>query len=212
MPGAAAAIRQPWRMAFAWLAEAFGEPRPPSVALTRLVDPGRWRAIEQVAGSATVSPVTSSIGRLFDAVGALCGIAAEVSYEGQAAVELEAAAWRAGDCGAYEIGSEPLLDPPPAIRRIERDLRDGVDPAVVSARFHAGLAAATVAAVARIAGERALETAVLSGGVFQNRLLIEAVAAGLERAGLRVLIPQRLPPNDGGISYGQAAVAAALGG
>ena len=76
MPGAAAAIRQPWRMAFAWLAEAFGEPRPPTPQLR--VDPERWDAIGQVYASASVSPLTSSIGRLFDAVGALCGIRSEV--------------------------------------------------------------------------------------------------------------------------------------
>ena len=87
-------------------------------------------------------------------------------------------------------------------------LRDRDRPGLVSARFHNGLADATAAAVARVAGERGLATAVLSGGVFQNRALLEGVAARLERAGLRVLTPSLLPPNDGGIAYGQAAVAA----
>jgi hydrogenase maturation protein HypF len=211
MPGAAAAIRQPWRMAFAWLAEAFGEVRPPSPALDGVVDRQRWEAMGQIGASASVSPTTSSMGRLFDAVGALCGLAAEVSYEGQAAVVLEAAAWAAGSAGAYEIalGEDGVLDPRAAIRAIAGDLERGLDPGTVSAGFHAGVAAATVAAVAGIAGDRGIGTAVLSGGVFQNRLLLETVSAGLERAGLRVLIPERLPPNDGGISYGQAAVAAA---
>ncbi len=121
MPGAAAAIRQPWRMAFAWMAEAFGEPRPPTPQLA--VDPDRWEAMKQIASSATVSPITSSMGRLFDAVGALCGIRSEVNYEGQAAVELEAAAWRAGACGAYEIVG---LDPRGAVHEIVRDLASGV--------------------------------------------------------------------------------------
>jgi hydrogenase maturation protein HypF len=228
MPGSAAAIRQPWRMAFAWLAESFGEPQPPSPALERLVAPARWYAMAQVAASPAVSPLTSSIGRLFDAVGSLCGIGAEVSYEGQAAVELEAAAWAAragGSCeagapasparagGSYELelGDGWVLDPRAAIRAIYSDLALGLDRRVVSARFHDAVARATVAAVTGLASERSLETAVLSGGVFQNRLLLELVAAGLERAGLRVLIPERLPPNDGGISYGQAAVVAASG-
>ena len=79
----------------------------------------------------------------------------------------------------------------------------------MSARFHLGVAAATVDAVTAIASARGLETAVLSGGVFQNRLLLERAAAGLTDAGLCVLVPQRLPPNDGGISFGQAAIAAA---
>jgi hydrogenase maturation protein HypF len=202
MPGAAAAIRQPWRMAFAWQAEAFGEPRPPTPGLR--VDPVRWRAMGQVLASASVSPLTSSMGRLFDAVGALCGIRSEVTYEGQAAVELEAAAWRAGECGAYEITG---FDPRSAVREIVGDLDRGVSPEVVAARFHAGVAAATVSAVVDVASERRLTKAVLSGGVFQNRLLLESVYRGLERSGLEVLVPRRLPPNDGGISYGQAAVA-----
>ena len=189
MPGAAAAIRQPWRMAFAWLAEAFGEPRPPTPRL--VVDPHRWEAMKHVAFNPSVSPVTSSMGRLFDAVGALCGIRSEVSYEGQAAVELEAAAWRAGSCGAYELtGFDARL----AVREIVRDLSRGVSAEVVAARFHAGVAGATVEAVTRIASERQLSKAVLSGGVFQNRLLLESVWGELERCGLEVLVPTRLPP------------------
>jgi hydrogenase maturation protein HypF len=214
MPGAAAAIRQPWRMAFAWLAEAFGEPHPPTKRLAALVDRERWDAMAQVAASARVSPLTSSMGRLFDAVGALCGIAAEVSYEGQAAVELEAAAWRvpaAGELPQYEIDARDgwVLDPCRAIRAICADLDRGIDLGAVASGFHAAVADATTRAVTEIASARGLDTAVLSGGVFQNRLLIETVAAALDGAGLRVLIPERLPPNDGGISYGQAAIAAA---
>jgi hydrogenase maturation protein HypF len=212
MPGAAAAIRQPWRMAFAWMTDAFSEPQTPPPPLERLIAPRRWSAMESVATSPSVSPLTSSMGRLFDAVGALCGVAVEVSYEGQAAVELEGVAWTAGDCGAYEFGLDgTVMDPRPALVEVVMDLDRGVEPAIVAARFHAGVAAVTVSAVSGIASEHGLESAVLSGGVFQNRLLLETVAAGLARAGLRVLVPERLPPNDGGISYGQAAVAAALG-
>jgi hydrogenase maturation protein HypF len=91
---------------------------------------------------------------------------------------------------------------------IEGDLAAGTSAAVVSARFHNGLADATATAVTLAAQRRGLDTAVLSGGVFQNRLLLRRTAGALEQVGLRVLIPQALPPNDGGISYGQAAVAA----
>ena len=214
MPGAAAAIRQPWRMAFAWLAAAFGEPPALPATLTRAVDPARWRAMGPIGVSPAVSPVTSSMGRLFDAVGALCGLAAEISYEGQAAVELEAAAWRSSRAGCYEIelredAGRLVLDPRAAVREIASELAGGADVSAVAARFHAGIAEATVAAIVTIAATRGVETSVLSGGVFQNRRLLEAVAAGLQRAGLRVLVPERLPANDGGISFGQAAVAAA---
>jgi hydrogenase maturation protein HypF len=169
----------------------------------------------QIGASATVSPLTSSIGRLFDAVGALCGLACEVSYEGQAAVELEAAAWRAGaDRSSYPIelvdrDGSLILDPRAAVRAIVDDLESGTSAAAVAARFHRGVAGATVAGLIRVAGARGLETAVLTGGVFQNRMLLETVAGAAQSAGLRVLFPERLPPNDGGISFGQAAVAAA---
>jgi hydrogenase maturation protein HypF len=207
MPGGSAAIRQPWRMAWAWLTEAFGEPQPLPRQMTATVEQSRWSKMAPVAASPAVSPLTSSMGRLFDAVAALCGLRAEVSYEGQAAIELEAAAWRAGaDIGAYPA---TLADPRPAVRELVADLRSGVDAAVVAARFHGAISAATVTALAEIAGERGLGTVVLSGGVFQNRLLLQTVAAGATEAGLRVLVPEQLPPNDGGISLGQAAVASA---
>jgi hydrogenase maturation protein HypF len=155
------------------------------------------------------------MGRLFDAVGALCGLAPEVSYEGQAAVELEALACTGRGAHRYTIAlrpGEPLqFDPRAAVAEIAADLAAGVNPAIVADGFHDAVATATVAATVAIAGPRGLDTAVLSGGVFQNRLLLQRTVAGLERAGLRALYPHRVPPNDGGLSFGQAAIAAALG-
>jgi hydrogenase maturation protein HypF len=208
LPGGDRAAREPWRMACSWLVAAGDENPPPLPG----VEPARWRAVAQMARTGTAAPPTTSAGRLFDAVAALCGIRGVVTYEGQAAAELEAACDpRHRD--TYDVPVTPALtlDARPLIRSIVEDVAGGVDVSVVSARFHNGLAAATAAAVTRIASERDLGAAVLSGGVFQNRVLLEGVADRLERAGLRVLIPLRLPPNDGGISYGQAAVAAARG-
>ncbi|MDQ3850091.1 MAG: carbamoyltransferase HypF, partial [Actinomycetota bacterium] len=108
-----------------------------------------------------------------------------------------------------------VLDPRPALRAILADVAAGAPAPVVSARFHAGLAAATAAACVALAGDAGVDTAVLAGGVFQNRLLLERTSTALQRAGLRVLIPELLPPNDGQIAYGQVAVAGralALGG
>jgi hydrogenase maturation protein HypF len=142
------------------------------------------------------------VGRLFDAVAALCGVRAEVNYEGQAAIELEAA------CDAVEDGTYPLgpdLDARELIGAVVADLKRGVEAGAIAARFHNALAAATAAALV----EREVETVVLSGGVFANRRLLSRTRDLLERAGRRVLVPERLPPGDGGISYGQAAVAAA---
>ncbi len=115
----------------------------------------------------------------------------------------------------YEVqvegeGEAPLvLDPRPAIRALLADLDMGVAVGTVAARFHRGLASAAAAAAQRACGARALDTVVLSGGVFQNRLLLESARRELEESGLRTLVPVALPPNDGGISYGQVAVAAA---
>ncbi len=219
MPGGARAIREPWRMACAWLTEALGGlPELPG-PLRGGVDPDRWHTVADLSRSALVSPVTTSMGRLFDAVGALCGIRPVASYEGQAAVELEAAC-AAGEHGAYELprlepaGAElpaapMLLDARETIRQVAADLARGVEPGIVSARFHGAVADATASACLAAAELHRLETAVLAGGVFQNRRLLEGVAGRLGVAGLRVLVPGELPPNDGGISYGQAAIAAA---
>jgi hydrogenase maturation protein HypF len=132
-----------------------------------------------------------------------------VSYEGQAAIELEALA-DPRERGAYEMPyAGGQLDARPAILALAADLAAGAGAPAVAARFHRGLAAATANACVAIAEAAALDVVVLAGGVFQNRLLLEGVAGGVRAAGLRVLMPELLPPNDGAISFGQAAVAAA---
>jgi hydrogenase maturation protein HypF len=205
LPGGDRAAREPWRMACAWRLAADGDARPlPGI------DERRWRSVAQIAESGLNSPPTTSVGRLFDAVAALCGLRLEVSYEGQAAMELEAA------CDGSERGAYPLravagvLDARETILAVDRDVARGVGAGAIATRFHHALADATAAECAQLAADRGLEIVVLSGGAFQNRRLLERTAAGLERAGLRVLVPERLPPNDGGVSFGQAAVAAAL--
>jgi hydrogenase maturation protein HypF len=214
MPGGAAAVREPWRMACAWLT-AGGGPAPLPPALATGVDPLRWEQMRRIGESPAVSPVTSSMGRLFDAVAALCGIRARVSYEGQAAVELESLSLP-GEPAAYEIAitgaaGERVLDPRGAIAEIVADLAAGTPVEAVAGRFHESVADATARVCAEVAGRHGLDLVVLTGGVFQNRRLLERTAALLTTAGLRALVPERLPPNDGGIAYGQAAVAAARG-
>jgi hydrogenase maturation protein HypF len=150
---------------------------------------------------------------LFDAAAALCGVGLVANYEGQAAIELEAAAAGA-EPGAYDLpvvddGKHLTLDPRETLRAMVADLASGTPIAAVSARFHGAVADGTVRACAAVAARHGLDTVVLSGGVFQNRLLLERTAAALDDAGLRVLTPERLPAGDGGISFGQAAVAAA---
>ena len=210
MPGGAQAVRQPWRMACAWL-DAAGEHEPPP-ALASVVDGRTWEQVRGLCGSDLGSLQTTSMGRLFDGVAAMCGVRAEVTYEGQAAIELEAMADPA-ERTAYPVDLESgphglVIDPRETILAATSDLADGVGVPAVSGRFHNAIARATVEACARVAAAQGLDRAVLAGGVYQNRRLIESVAIGLAHAGLRVVTPERLPINDGGISYGQAAVAA----
>ena len=212
LPGGDGAAREPWRMACEWLAECSGDALPAvPPALSRSVDPARWAAVARIAGEGVASPVTTSVGRLCDAVAAICGAGGRVSYEGQAAVELEALA-DVHERGRYAMPFEHgQLDARPAIAAMAAEIAAGVDRPTVSARFHTTLAEATAQACASTAREHGISLVVLAGGVFQNRLLLEGVAARVARAGLRVLIPERLPPNDGAISYGQAAIAASHG-
>jgi hydrogenase maturation protein HypF len=219
LPGGERAIREPWRMACAWLAAAQAvrfegdDPKVPP-ALSGRVSERAWRQVSGLARSGLRSPPTTSMGRLFDAVSAICGVRAAVNYEGQAAIELEAAC-DPDERGSYsiEIVHDPerplVIDPRPTIRAAAGDIERGLSAGTVASRFHAAVAGATVNVCSRLAAAHGIDLIVLSGGVFQNRRLLESVAGGLGTAGLRVLIPQLLPVGDGGISYGQAAVAAA---
>ena len=203
MPGSTVAIREPWRMAAAHLAAAYGDAVPPGLdVMARNRD--RWDSVLAVAASGVSSPMTSSAGRLFDAVAALVAARDAVTYEGQAAIELEQLADPTVTDG-YPVDS---LAGAELIRCVVADLLAGVTPPVIAARFHNGFAAAASATAARVASESDLSTVALSGGVFQNVLFTERVAADLEAQGLTVLVHHRVPCNDGGISLGQAAVAA----
>ncbi|HEY2221916.1 carbamoyltransferase HypF [Actinomycetospora sp.] len=202
LPGGPAAIREPWRMVAAHL------PDEPGLAV-RERHAERWDAVVSLARRGTGSPPTSSVGRLFDAVAALLGVRDTVTYEGQAAIELEQRV-DVSEVGGYPMGlTDGVLSGTDLVRAAAEDLRAGVDVGRIAARFHRGLADATVLAVVAAAGERGVGTAALSGGVFVNEVLLERVRTGLEGAGLEVLVPSRVPCNDGGISLGQVAVAAA---
>jgi hydrogenase maturation protein HypF len=206
-PGGDVATAAPWRMALAHAADA----GVLELALL-LLDPPRQERDVVLAQlrSGFGSPLTSSAGRLFDAVAALTGICRDrVTYEGQAATWLEQAADpSAADPYPFDVTDEIVLDPRPAIAAIVEDLTRGVDPAAVAGRFHAGLAVAAAEAGERAARRHALEQVVLGGGVFHNDLLTRRLVADLERRGLRVFLPREVPVGDGGIALGQVWVAA----
>jgi hydrogenase maturation protein HypF len=195
LAGGEAAIREPWRLALAALEDA----GLPDDRLVR-IDSRRRALVRQLIARA---PRASGAGRWFDAVAALCGLCDEATYEGQAAIELEAAA-APGDWEPYEFDQ---LDLRPTVRALASDLDRGVEISEVSARFHATLAFAVLEACRRARARCALDIVALSGGCFQNRLLTERSRSLLEAAGFEVLIHRRVPPNDGGVSLGQAAVA-----
>jgi hydrogenase maturation protein HypF len=201
LPGGDRAVREPWRMACAWLVAVRGEIPAIPVALRDHVAPDRWDAVARMVLGGFAAPETTSMGRLFDAVAALCGVRPVVTYEGQAAIELEALA-DAGETGAYPTDAHEL------VAAVAADASSGVPVPVVSARFHRAVVEWTAAECAAADTEHV----VLSGGVFQNRLLLSWTAERLEALGHSVLVPERLPANDGGIAYGQAAIAAARSG
>jgi len=210
MPGGDIATRQPWRMAASYLDSVYGDAVPALPLLHRHED--SWAQVVAVARGGTNAPRTSSVGRLFDAVAAIVGVRDVVSYEGQAAIELEQRV-DPDERGGYPVpavGTTPLLAVGrELVRCVVEDVVARVEAGRVAARFHRGLADAVVLAVQAVADRTGLATAALSGGVFQNVVLLDRVVRGLEAAGLRVLVHSRVPPNDGGISLGQAVVAAA---
>ncbi len=205
MPSGAGAIREPWRMAAAYLRTAYGDDVPAALAVVRR-NSSRWRVMTTLCRSALV---TSSAGRLFDAVSAIVGVRDAVSYEGQAAVELEQLR-DPNERGSYSARVvDGVLLGSDLVRAVVDDVLAGVAPERISARFHHGLAQALVAQVEGVREGCGLDTVALSGGVFQNVTLLARMTDGLTAAGFRVLVHSRVPPNDGGISLGQAVVAAA---
>ncbi|SCL29787.1 hydrogenase maturation protein HypF [Micromonospora pallida] len=210
MPGGVAAVREPWRMAVAYLDDIYGD-AVPDLAVVRRHE-RRWSTVVALARSGTNSPRTSSAGRLFDAVSAILGLRDRVTYEGQAAIALEQRA-RLDERGGYRVeaaGPVPFVDVGRGlVRCVVEDLLADVDPGRIAARFHHGLADAVVRAAEAVRESTGLTSVALSGGVFQNVLLLERVVCGLETKGFRALVHSRVPPNDGGVCLGQAVVAAA---
>lgn len=205
MPGGTAAIRQPWRMAAAYLDAAYGDDLPADLDVVRRNE-SRWQPVLAVARSGVNSPLTSSAGRLFDAVSALLGVRDAVNYEGQAAIELEQLA-DLGERGAYPSGVGIGVD---LVRAVVSDLRMGIAPPVIAARFHNGVVDAIVRTCVGLRDRTGVATVALSGGVFQNLLLLSGCVNRLGDSGFRVLTHSRVPTNDGGVSLGQAVVAAVI--
>jgi hydrogenase maturation protein HypF len=220
LPGGDAAVREPWRMALSYLHQALGEAAfvldHPVAGLL----PEKDRVLfAQMLRRGINSPQTSSCGRLFDAVAALLNIRHIVSYDGQGAIELEAVAEADytdnSTCYSYSIlpgNTAPLqLDFAQMFKEILTDMEAGVETAAIAYRFHRTVATAAVEICQRITDATGIDRIILSGGVFQNRLLSEMIYTALTAKGLNVFTHRLVPPNDGGIALGQAAIAGRRG-
>ncbi len=226
LPGGEQAVRQPWRMAAVYLARTYGEAfLELDIPFVYQLDRAKWRPLSQMIARNINSPATSSLGRLFDAVAALIGLRGEVVYEGQAAIELEMLARSEHSERGREAVEEPypfslssalgddgvsaVLNMNLMIEAIVNDLQQGLPSSRIARRFHTTIAGLLASASLEARKQTGLTSVALSGGVFQNRLLLETLIERLEAMDFQVYSNRRVPPNDGGLSLGQLAVAAA---
>jgi hydrogenase maturation protein HypF len=206
MPGGEASVHKPARMALAHLWQAglaWEGDLPPLKALS----PAERSALQAMLSAQLNSPPTSSMGRLFDAASALLGVRQVATYEGQAAIELEALA-DPYEAGAYPFDIHPqVFDPAPVWQGMLSDLRAGVSRPVIAARFHNSLVELSAELCAAVRSTTSVNTVVLSGGVWQNRFLLERSLRRLAAQGFQTLAHRRVPTNDGGLALGQALIA-----
>ena len=214
LPGSAAAIRQPWRMALAVLLHVFGhQALELDLPLFRQLDRSRIEVVAEMIDKGINSPRTSSMGRLFDAAAAMIGLRQEVAFEGQAAMELEMITedrdygcypfkWNRSDEGPW------IIEVGPAFKGLVADISQKVPAFIIGARFHATWVELFTKLCLELGEKYRLDQVVLSGGCFQNCILTRGLTAALGKAGFRVLTHRLVPANDGGLSLGQALVAA----
>jgi hydrogenase maturation protein HypF len=208
LPGGEAAIREPWRHGTSLLIRAYGKSEGIERAIR--IFPEEADRVPLVARILPASPITTSCGRLFDGVAAILGIGRRVSYEAQAAMELESVARGKGELpfDLFEEGARLVLDWRPALRALAERLGREPVPSLAAA-FHGGLATALTDAAIRLAPRVGTKRIALSGGVWQNRRLLALTRARLLRRGLEPILHRQLPPNDECIGPGQTFVAAA---
>ena len=220
LPGGAASVRDARRNAFALLSELDLLEHPGAAGLLSRLDE-QTRSITATMIERNInSPRTSSMGRLFDAAAAILGICGQATYEGESAIELEAAAWRAldrenisaidsqVDVSAPADGS-PILDPRPLFEALLNGIEADAPADKLALDFHIAIARVSALIASEICARDGIDTVALSGGVFMNRLLLQFLVRELRDVGLAVLVPHTVPVNDGCIAYGQAAIARA---
>jgi hydrogenase maturation protein HypF len=219
LAGGEAAIKEPWRMSAIYLHSIYGDDFINlNIEFVRRIERVKWAVLKSMLQKGINSPLTSSMGRLFDAVAALLGVRDYINYEGQAAIELEMLATEENEKDTYndmqwfinQGNVQPaIIDQRWIIKGVVDDLRSGMDAQRIAAKFHNTIAELIRDVCLWIRKTRQLKDVALSGGVFQNMILLTRVFHLLTREGFRVYLHQNVPPNDGGISLGQAVVAAA---
>lgn len=222
LPGGVASVRDARRNAFALLSELGLLEHPGAARLLDSLDEQTRRVTATMIERGINSPRTSSMGRLFDAAAAILGICDKATYEGEPAIELEAAAWRAfssesacpaGNMASFSVteSSRPddchVLNSRPLFEALLEGIRAGAAAYRLALDFHIAIARSSARIAREICAREGIDTVALSGGVFMNRLLLQLLTRELKDAGLTVLVPQTVPVNDGCIAYGQAAVA-----
>ena len=210
--GGEAAIKQPWRFGISLLREAFGDKWPDVASRLGIVPEGfSYEHLNKIMEAGMNSPLTSSLGRVFDGVASIIDLKRSVSFEGQAAMELEAAAKPgSGDVLPYRIfqeGETSILDLIPLVKAIVEGRLAGMEVLGLASAFHTTLIASFTDMAGRLRERTGISRVALSGGCFQNRILLAGCADELERGGFEVFTHQRIPANDGGVALGQAVIA-----
>ncbi|MEP7200516.1 MAG: carbamoyltransferase HypF, partial [Chloroflexota bacterium] len=218
--GGEQAIHQVWRLAAAWLDKVYGDEwLNLDIEFVRRLDRAQWRVMKQMVARNLNAPRSSAMGRLFDAVAALIGVRDVANYEAQAAIELEMLAdescaeqfpFEILESGSSDHERPRVLTMDATMRAIVGDLQQNIARPIIAAKFHNTVAQAVAQMCAAIRRERGLSQVALGGGVFQNALLLTRTLAALQPLNFEVFVARQLPPNDGGIAFGQALVANAV--
>jgi hydrogenase maturation protein HypF len=212
LPGGTIAIERPYRMAISYLLTLLGKDSlTPDLAFLKEVSSQELELIVKQLEKGINSPLTSSCGRLFDAVSALIGIRGRIDYEAQAAIEMEMAADES-ERGSYPLAivekdGVNIVHLKGLFSAIIQDIKNNASQSRIAMKFHRTMAEMVVQVCQRLAKIRGINRVALSGGVFQNRLLLRLTVAALEEAGFEVLTHSKVPTNDGGVSLGQAVIA-----
>jgi len=214
MPGAAAAVREPWRMGIAYLYHTFGDDFFDfGIPFLQKIDTKKVKTLIQMISAKINSPLTSSMGRLFDAVAAIAGIRNNITYNGQAAMELESvSSIRNKKLYEYFLDNNEIvsIDVRPMIREIVLDLEKGIETGIIGRKFHNTLIRMLADICSTIKKKTGLNRVALSGGVFLNKILSTELTDALKDNGFKVFTHRLTPANDGGLALGQAVVAASI--